>query len=69
MMNMKMGRDLNGNKIVTVSFPGKGIKGFSIQTNGNLPETHDTNTPVIKEIVDHVTKFGTKRQKQIVFEV
>jgi hypothetical protein len=32
------GRDTNGNKIVKLSFPN--TRGFSIQTLGNLKETH-----------------------------
>lgn len=68
-MEMKMGRDINGNKIVKISFPGRGIKGFSIQTNGNLPETDRTNEPNLYEIVNYTLAFGTKREKQIIFEV
>lgn len=56
-------RDLNGNRIVRVR-PAKG-RGFSIQTNGNLPET-DRNgvcaeTP--REVADYVKNYGTARQR------
>ncbi|MCK9369215.1 hypothetical protein M0R04_04690 [Candidatus Dojkabacteria bacterium] len=67
-MNMQMSIDINGNKIVKITFPGKGIKGFSIQTNGNLPLTHDTNVPNFNEILNYTLKFGTKREKQIIYD-
>ena len=38
-IKLKFGMDVNGNKIVKVTR--KGLQGFSIQTNHNLPETHN----------------------------
>lgn len=63
-----MGYDINGNKIVKLVFhhnDGKSSKGFSIQTNGNLPITHRTNVPNKAEILAYVRKYGTHRQKAI----
>lgn len=45
-MKTKISRDINGNKIVKISFPDTGQKGFSIQTLGNLPLTHRRNNIV-----------------------
>jgi hypothetical protein len=70
------GRDINGNKVVKVSFPNQ--RPFSIQTLGNLPKTHrifreyDKNediTPtdvktIEDEIVAYIEEFGSKKQKQ-----
>jgi hypothetical protein len=70
------GRDVNGNKVVKISFPNQ--RPFSIQTLGNLPKTHrifreyDKNediTPadvktIENEIVAYIEEFGSKKQKQ-----
>jgi hypothetical protein len=64
-MNIKLSRDINGNKIVKLSFPGMG-QGFSIQTNGNLPNTHRTGIPDKQEIISYVKLYGTLRQKDII---
>ena len=67
-MNARIARDKNGNKIVKLSFPsfyGKSAKGFSIQTNQNLPITHRTNIPNVNEIMGYVKIYGTLRQKKI----
>ena len=37
-IKLKFARDVNGNRIVKVTR--KGLRGFSVQTNGNLPKTH-----------------------------
>ena len=67
------GRDTNGNKIVKLSFPN--TRGFSIQTLGNLKETHRITTKKIdsltvkdlknieKESVSYIKKFGSTAQK------
>ena len=71
-MNMKISKDINGNKIVKLTFyhaDGKSSKGFSIQTNGNLPETHRTDIPDKQEILAYVRKYGTHRQKAICQDV
>lgn len=64
MMITKLSRDLNGNEIVKVFFPGS--RGFSIQTNGNLPITHRTGEANIEEIKAYVLHYGTLRQKHMV---
>lgn len=58
-----MGRDRNGNKILRVF----GTPGFSIQTNGNLPDTDRNGIThrTVDEVRAYVRRFGTKRQKQI----
>jgi hypothetical protein len=70
------GRDINGNKVIKISFPNQ--KPFSIQTLGNLPKTHrilreyDNDkdiTPeeiatIEREIISYVEEFGSKKQKE-----
>jgi hypothetical protein len=61
--SFSMGRDVNGNKVCRVR-PQRG-RGFSIQTNGNLPET-DRNgicDATKREVEAYVSRFGTERQK------
>ncbi|HCC08604.1 TPA: hypothetical protein DEP81_01325 [Candidatus Woesebacteria bacterium] len=68
-MQTRMAMDQNGNKIARLTFPshcGKAAKGFSIQTNGNLPNTHRTRKPDNVEILEWVKRYGTLRQKAIV---
>lgn len=65
-MKLKISRDINGNKIVKISFPSENIRGFSIQTNGNLPLTHSSNIPRHEEIIAYVKLYGTHRQKRII---
>ncbi len=66
-IKFKQGLDLNGNSLINVSR--KGFHGFSIQSNGNLPLSH--NMPVLahnitlKEVQTHVSLFGTHNQKTI----
>ena len=67
---MKISHDVNGNKIVSVSGADLGdssLRGFSIQTLGNLDYTHRNGLSCIKttqaEIFDFVKIYGTKRQK------
>jgi hypothetical protein len=61
----KIGRDANGNKLVKVSTSGRG--GFSIQTNGNLPQTDrdGVTTATDAEVCAYVSKHGTWRQRRI----
>lgn len=65
-LNFTLDRDGNGNKVLKVK-PAKG-KAFSIQTNGNLPNTHSngvtghTRDEVLKYVADH----GTVNQCKIV---
>jgi hypothetical protein len=70
------GMDTNGNRVVKVSFPNQ--RPFSIQTNGNLPKTHnllkgyDKNTnfsvkeieSMEDEILDYVENYGSANQKK-----
>lgn len=69
-MNIKLSRDINGNKVLKVSFVG--VRGFSVQTLGNLPETHqiDTNEDLkqftaVNELHAYIKIYGTKRQKEL----
>jgi antirestriction protein len=70
------GRDVNGNKIIKVSFPNQ--RAFSIQTLGDLPKTHDilrvhdkiedispNDVKIIeKEVLEYVSEFGSDKQKK-----
>lgn len=62
-MNMKISKDINGNKTVVISPEDE--RGFSIQTNGNLPKTHHDHSPDSSEIACYVRDFGTTRQKAL----
>lgn len=66
-MNLyRMSRDKNGNKTVKIIPPM--ARGFSIQTNGNLPQTHSggySSTYTPGEVREYVGKYGTERQKHI----
>ena len=66
MNNYKIGRDTNGNKIVRIS-PGKGERGFSIQTQGNLYQTNRDGVGVWtpSEVAGYVRALGTPRQRAI----
>lgn len=59
-------RDRNGNRILRVE--GATGRGFSIQTNGNLPRTHRDGvgpwTP--SEVRAWVDAYGTPRQREMV---
>ena len=69
MLKFKFAMDANGNKVVKVTK--KGARGFSIQTNGNLPQTHamtkdNMNTHVIHdELRAFCGIYGTKKQQEI----
>lgn len=68
-IEMRLARDPNGNKIVRLSFPsicGKSAKGFAIQTNGNLPNSHRGDRPDRQEVLAWVRVYGTLRQKAII---
>ena len=70
-MKATIAKDINGNKIVRLK-PISG-RGFSIQTNGNMPElqqlpigeTWESNFCCSRwlEILDYLSDFGTDRQK------
>jgi hypothetical protein len=58
-------RDKNGNKTCKIR-PLTG-RAFSIQTNGNLPETHrnGVSDATRGEVLEYVSKFGTKKQCEL----
>lgn len=62
-------QDTNGNKVVKVSR--KGERGFSIQTNGNLPQTHamrkdNLNSHIVHdELRAFCGLYGTQHQQDI----
>jgi hypothetical protein len=63
-VNYKTGRDKNGNKILRCS----GVEGgFSIQTNGNLPQTHccGVTAGTDAEVCEYVARHGNARRKRI----
>lgn len=68
---MQLSRDINGNKILVLSGKelGNHKRGFSIQTLGNLPETHrmtndNLNTFVAwNEVRTFINEHGTENQK------
>jgi len=62
-MKATISRDVNGNTIVKLQFTG--CRGWSIQTNGNLPETHRTGRPDVIEIRRYIMQYGTLRQKRV----
>ena len=65
MTTYKIGTDRNGKRIVKVQFQGE--RGFSIQTNQNLPDTHRNGVTYItdNEVSDYVKHYGTKRQREM----
>ena len=63
-----VGRDSNGNKLAKFKFLNG--KGFSIQSNGNLPEFHrlekgdmKITDKMEKEAIEYISKHGSKKQK------
>ena len=69
---MKLSHDTNGNKTIALTRDDCGL-GFSVQTLGNLPETHrmtndDFNESVmVKELATFVNQYGTQAQQDAVF--
>jgi hypothetical protein len=68
-IKFKYGMDTNGNSIIKVSR--KGYRGFSVQTNGNLPQTHymrthEVNTHIIHdELLAYCGIYGTANQVKV----
>lgn len=62
---MKTGHDRNGNRVLRVTVAG--ARGFSIQTNGNLPETDRKGVGpwTWPEVSEYVNRYGTKRQREV----
>lgn len=56
-------RDRNGNRICRVTVPG--YRAFTIQTNGNLPQTHRRGicSETAGEVAQWVQDYGTQRQR------
>jgi len=69
MLKFTFKQDTNGNKTVKVT--SKGQRGFSIQTNGNLPQTHAMHKDNLNSHIVHdelrafCGLYGTKRQVEI----
>ena len=63
-VNYTTGRDKNGNKTLRCSSV---EGGFSIQTNGNLPQTHCCGVTVDTdaEVCTYVHRHGSERQRRI----
>ncbi len=67
---LTLSRDTNGNKTLKLS-PQNG-RGFSVQTMGNLPETHKMlpgyiDIPVaVCELREYITEYGTPRQAALI---
>lgn len=62
--------DINGNKVAKF-IPGKGVRGFSVQTNGNMPNTHRNYSKgdiagqdAKNELHAYIKQHGTKAQKE-----
>jgi len=71
-----MGRDVNGNSTIRFQHRDKGYnaRGFSIQTNGNLPTAHRARSneywrlnsqQISREVRDYVMNYGTPRQQMM----
>lgn len=68
---MKLSRDVNGNKILKVESKDFGLgRGFSVQTNGNLPKTHKMDkcnlniNVALCELHCYIKEYGTDKQKE-----
>lgn len=61
----KKGTDKNGNSVIRITR--RGFRGFSIQSNGNLPVTHAGNVIYRQEISDYLNEYGTDHQKYLWF--
>lgn len=61
---MEMGRDQFGNTVVRLKR--NGWRGFSIQTNGNLPQTHRLKYPFDGEIRKYIQTYGTHYQRRFI---
>lgn len=67
---LKLSHDTNGNKICSL-IGDQDRRGFSVQTLGNMPETHrmtylDFNkTIALNELNAYIKEYGTDREKDI----
>ena len=66
MYKFSTGINKNGNKVCTLRI--KGERGFSVETNGNMPRTHQSGVCLLtrKEFCDYVMQYGTDRQKALI---
>ena len=70
---MKVGHDINGNRVLHITRDDVKGRGFSIQTLGNLPETHrlfgqvqpEDLAMVDREVRAYLSEHGTPRQKEL----
>ena len=65
---MKIAHDTNGNRVLKLEGSDVGAKrGFSIQTLGNLPQTHrdGITSGTDAEVRTYLTQHGTARQKEL----
>lgn len=63
---MKISRDINGNRTLKIESKDiGGLKGFSVQTLGKLPETHrkGVNELTLDELKEYINSYGSKSQK------
>lgn len=79
--NVRLGRNLNGNKTATFCFPISVNKEArtTIQTNGNLHETHRLQVSdlplseskakeITKEVIEFIQEFGNQSQNRTVIK-
>jgi hypothetical protein len=61
--SLSISSDINGNKILRIK--PQGARGFSIQTNGNLPVTHRYGVcgATLDEAITWLTFYGTPAQR------
>ncbi len=66
-IKFKKGRDINGNALIKVTR--EGFRGFSIQSNGNLPMSYRNDVIAhnitMNEVQTYVEQFGTPQQKSL----
>ncbi len=66
-IKFKKGRDVNGNALIKISRDG--FRGFSIQSNGNLPMSYRNDVIAhnitLNEVQTYVEQFGTPQQKSL----
>ena len=68
-MNITFSQDINGNKTIDYK-PARGIRSFSVQTNGNCPSAHrmskemarDYQRHLYLELYNYIKEHGTKNQ-------
>ena len=69
-LTLQFATDANGNKVLRVKVDG--FRRFSIQTNGNLPQTHrehevtveNFHNPIWHETCEYIRQYGTQHQRR-----